>query len=339
MGAIKGFLSNYSANFQLALILWPMASFVLTLPILAYLYHRDGRLKFSAVAATYLAILYLMGLGCFTLWPLPSGESGPGISYGVDANFNPLQFIADIQKDGLPAVFQLLFNVALFMPLGLIAGRLLRMRLMPTIMLSLAVSALIEVAQFTGLFGIYAYAYRCCDIDDLITNVMGGALGWLAASAIEKAVPQKAEVVEITKHPGFVRRCVALWIDLLLAGIAVSIIWMVIVLVLYVCGNREFAFAGLNPDETQQWVTDITFLLAFLVVEVVLPWRCGGKTPGGAFVHMTCESHVRTPSRRTLFYTVRAAVLLALFLIPWLMVPILCFFYLIARKMPYEYLP
>ena len=46
MGAVKHFLGNYSENFAAALVLWPALSFLLTLPILAYLYHRDGRLRF-----------------------------------------------------------------------------------------------------------------------------------------------------------------------------------------------------------------------------------------------------------------------------------------------------
>ena len=37
----------------------------------------------------------------------------------------------DIAKDGLKAVFQLAFNVVFFMPLGFIAGRLLRLRFLP----------------------------------------------------------------------------------------------------------------------------------------------------------------------------------------------------------------
>ena len=101
MGAIKHFLGNYSENFAAALILWPMASFVLTLPILAYLYHRDGRLRFGSFAGTYLTVLYVLGLGCFTLYPLPSGDAGPGITYGIPPQWAPLNFVNDIVKPGV----------------------------------------------------------------------------------------------------------------------------------------------------------------------------------------------------------------------------------------------
>lgn len=69
-------------------------------------------------------MLYLAGLACFTLYPLPSGESGPGITYGIPPQFNPFNFILDIMKDGWKALFQTVFNVVLFIPLGFIAASL-----------------------------------------------------------------------------------------------------------------------------------------------------------------------------------------------------------------------
>ena len=177
MNAVKHFLGSYSDNFAAALVLWPVLSFMFTLPILAYLYHRDGRLRFGTFVGAYLTVLYVCGLGCFTLYPLPQGDAGLGITYGVAPNFNPMNFMNDIAKDGLKAVFQLAFNVVFFMPLGFIAGRLLRLRFLPSVLLGLAASLLIEVSQLTGLFGIYPYAYRCCDVDDVITNTLGAALG------------------------------------------------------------------------------------------------------------------------------------------------------------------
>ena len=85
MTLLKRFLAGYSENLLLALALWPVASAVLTLPVLAWLYHRDGRLRFASVVSTYLAVLYVLGLGCFTLWPLPAGENqrGAGVFLGV----------------------------------------------------------------------------------------------------------------------------------------------------------------------------------------------------------------------------------------------------------------
>ena len=151
MNAVKHFLGSYSENFAAALVLWPVLSFMFTLPILAYLYHRDGRLRFGTFVGAYLTVLYVCGLGCFTLYPLPQGDAGLGITYGVAPNFNPMNFMNDIAKDGLKAVFQLAFNVVFFMPLGFIAGRLLRLRFLPSVLLGLAASLLIEFSTAVDL--------------------------------------------------------------------------------------------------------------------------------------------------------------------------------------------
>ena len=173
MGRIETFLGGYSENFAVALAAWPFFSFTLTLPILAYLYHRDGRLRLTSVVTVYLAVLYMLGLGCFTLYPLPSGNEGLGITYGIPWQLNPLAFVGDIAKDGIHAVLQILFNVVFFVPLGFIAGRFLRMGLAKSALLGLAVSLAIEAAQGTGLFGIYSYSFRTADVDDLIWNTSG----------------------------------------------------------------------------------------------------------------------------------------------------------------------
>ena len=92
-----GFILSFTDKFIAA----PFASFMLTLPILAYLYHRDGRLKVWSAASAYLVVLYFLGLGCFTLYPLPSGTEGLGITYGIAPQLNPIAFVGDIYRDGI----------------------------------------------------------------------------------------------------------------------------------------------------------------------------------------------------------------------------------------------
>lgn len=330
MALIKRFLSGYSDNFLLALTLWPAASFALTLPILAYLYHRDGRLKFASVVSTYLAVLYVLGLGCFTLYPLPDGASGPGITYGVPWQLNPLAPIGDFAREGLSVLPQIAFNVVFFVPLGFIAGRLLRLRFVPSVVLGFAVSLLIEAAQGTGLFGVYPYAYRTADVDDLIYNTSGAALGWMCAAALGRVLPPGAlaQEGEVTRSPGFVRRGVALWLDTTLVSIVAVTAAAAIALALRnVPGGERWA------DEP--WVLWLT-AAAFVWVEGVRPWLHGGSTPGGSFVRMSCETRERTGARRLAFYALRLAVLGAAYLYLPILWPALALFYLFAREMPYD---
>lgn len=340
MGAIGSFLSGFTSNFQAALLLWPFLSFSLTLPILAYLYHRDGRLRFSSFAAAYLSMLYVSGLGCFTLYPLPSGDTGLGITYGIAPQLNPFAFVSDIAKDGLKAALQLLFNIVLFLPLGFIAKRLLRLGLGKTFILSLAVTTLIETAQLTGFFGLYPFAYRTFDVDDIIFNTLGGVAGWWCGRALDRFLPAvPSGPPPKTNSPGFVRRCVALWVDLLIMGFCTLLPWLIIALTWEVFTDRSFTLPGLNAAQTGDIFLIGCGLISFLAVEVIIPWLHDGSTPGGALVRMTFETAPRTGGKRALFYAARSVVLLFFLVAPPYATVILGVFYLFARKMPYDYLP
>ena len=42
------FLKNFSEPFAFALALWPFVSMLLTVPVLALMYHRDDRIRLSS---------------------------------------------------------------------------------------------------------------------------------------------------------------------------------------------------------------------------------------------------------------------------------------------------
>ncbi len=323
-------LLSFSDRFEMALGFWPFASMLLTLPILAFLYHRHGRLTMWGVCGAYLAVLYALGLVCFTLYPLPAGASGPGITYGIPPQLNLLAFVGDIRSDGMRAVFQIAANVVFFVPLGFIAGRAFGLRLVPAAIFGFAVSLLVETAQLTGLFGIYPYAYRTFDVDDLVWNTSGAVIGWCAAAGVNRLLPSGAKgEIEPTRTPGFVRRSVALALDGLLIGTVTLIIGAAAVLV-----RRALGAAGSEPADNLLWLAGAVAL----VVEGVIPWMRAGRTPGGGFVRMTMETKERTGARRVLFYAARLGTLALVFWYLPVAVPCALLFYLICRRMPYDYL-
>lgn len=340
MGAISSFLASFSDSFKAALILWPMLSFAFTLPILAYLYHRDGRLRFSSALAAYVAVLYGAGFVCFTLYPLPSGDSGPGITYGIPPQLDPLNFINDISRDGIKAVFQLLFNIVLFVPLGFISKRLLRWKLLPTTLLSFAVTCLIETAQLTGLFGLYPFAYRTFEVDDLICNTLGGMIGWWCGRFLDPFVSSEStEPPPITNEPGFVRRCVALWVDMVIMGFCAGLPWLSVALATEMLAHQPFCFPGLDAIQTEGIAIALCGGASFIAFEILIPYFHHGSTLGGMLVRMTFETEYRTGEKRLLFYGARSFTLLFLLFFPVYVALPLALFYLITRKMPYDYLP
>ena len=154
-------------------------------------------------------ILYAAGLLIFTLLPLPSDPVAACAAIIHWDNYTPFGSfvaVADQFRDGESLrgtlyALSILLNIALFVPLGALAEtswRIRRMRRAPEgapadgsrlarsvphrrilawVAIGCAVSCLIELTQYTGLFGVVPCTYRVVDIDDVITNTIGTYLG------------------------------------------------------------------------------------------------------------------------------------------------------------------
>lgn len=154
-------------------------------------------------------ILYLAGLLIFTLLPLPSDPVAACAAIIHWDNFTPLGSfvaVADQFRDGESLrgtlyALSILLNIVLFVPLGALAEttwRIRRMRRAPEgapadgsrlarsiphrrvlawVAIGCVVSCLIELTQYTGLFGVVPCTYRVVDIDDVIMNTLGTYAG------------------------------------------------------------------------------------------------------------------------------------------------------------------
>ncbi len=337
LAAITSYLSNFSDSFKTAILIWPSLSFLLTLPILAYLYHRDGRIKAITVFAAYISVFYVAGLVCFTLYPLPSGTEGPGITYGIPPQLNPFNFVIDISKDGIRAVLQLVFNIILFIPMGFIANVFLKLKKVPTFAISLTATCLIETAQLTGFFGLYPYAYRTFEVGDIICNVLGAMLGWLCGKAVMHFLPKQTdEIPEITHHPSFIRRAIALWIDFMIIGFFTFMPWILASIAYELAFDQMLTVLWLDLAQTAMLICAICFVVSFATVEIVIPFKNNGSTPGGAFVRMSFETKNRTGIKRIGFYAIRTVVLVLLFLFPLYIIFGSFIYYIIKHEMPYD---
>ncbi|MCM3781268.1 VanZ family protein [Microbacterium hydrocarbonoxydans] len=122
---------------------------------------------FSGIAAT----VYCAGLVFFTFLPLSIGPSEYEKPWWIWIGVVPFQ---DLVDDPIG----LMLNVALFVPLGILAPLLLRTSTwLRTALVGLIVSGTIEIVQFIG--DITISPGRVADIDDLITNVLGTVVGYL----------------------------------------------------------------------------------------------------------------------------------------------------------------
>ncbi|WP_113695437.1 VanZ family protein [Amycolatopsis albispora] len=172
---------------------------------------RHGRIRPKGLLASAVFTLYAcLGLAVVLL-PLP-GPDTPRLSQTVQ--LVPFQWVADIgsemSKHGMAGwqalttltFQQLAMNVLLLVPLGVVAGLAWKRSFAGTAAIGFGVSLAIEFTQVTANFGTAPFVYRIFDVDDLFSNTIGAALGWVlaalyltlragAASAVEAPVAHR----------------------------------------------------------------------------------------------------------------------------------------------------
>jgi len=179
---------------QLAGLLLFIGPLALGLSCAARFVSRDGfREGVPGVAIFWWFCLYIGLLATLTLAPPPMSMSNG--SYGT--RLIPLIYSARcfVPNPGQPSTSEfcvrtIFGNIAIFIPLGLMLPLLSRSLLSIRKVLNVAVvaSVSIEILQFAGRwFG----SYRWSDVDDVIFNVTGAALGYgllMAAVALSRPI-------------------------------------------------------------------------------------------------------------------------------------------------------
>lgn len=125
----------------------------------------------------------------------------------INPQLIPLTFIKDIVEDlielkqinilkiiTIPSIYTVIFNIIMFMPLGVYLRYYYKCSLKKTIIISLLISLFFELTQLTGLYYIYPRPYRNFDVDDLLINTLGGLLGYLIISPIQKYLPTREDI-------------------------------------------------------------------------------------------------------------------------------------------------
>ncbi|WP_258723461.1 VanZ family protein [Cellulomonas sp. NS3] len=158
---------------------------LLLVPILAYQYRRYGQFSVRRVVGAAAVGVYGTALFAYTLLPLPASRGDWCATAAAGSQWRPLHFVADIAQAGAGpsglltsrVTLQVLFNVILFVPWGLMVRGFWGRSLTVATASGLLVSALIEGTQLSGVWGIYQCAYRVADVDDLLANTLGALLG------------------------------------------------------------------------------------------------------------------------------------------------------------------
>ncbi|RUS45021.1 VanZ family protein [Cohnella sp. AR92] len=222
---------SYLFPISYAFYTFPIAAAVFTLPFLIVQYRRHGYIHKYRAILLYLLLLYLLNAVYLIVLPFPSTvhNQPPEHSY---FQLIPFHFLADIGKEtefriDQPSTYlhllkeraflQVAFNVALTIPFGLFLRYYFRAKWTLCLFFSLGLSLFFEVTQVTGIYGIFDYPYRLFDVDDLMTNTLGGMIGYVAADWLASLLPRidrLDETVDLsTKRVTYTRRGIAFLID------------------------------------------------------------------------------------------------------------------------------
>lgn len=192
-------------------------AFVLLTPFVYRSYRKRGELGFGAMLLAFSSLVYGLALVAYVLFPVPTIDDAWCAAHQAltHPQLNPLQFLDDIAKErargagGLlmnPAVQQAVFNVFLFVPLGAYLRHYTRRNPALIVLAGFGISLLIETTQLTGNWFLFECPYRLFDVDDLLTNTVGTAVGLLLAPALRLIDRPRPGVVVDAPRPVTTRR-------------------------------------------------------------------------------------------------------------------------------------
>lgn len=215
-----------------AAVIYPVVAVLFTLPYIAYNYHKYGSVFSLRIVIVYSFMLYMLCVYCLIILPLPTREAAAAL-HGHRMQLVPFKFVRDILKNSgfvltrpdtwlslinHPAFMTTVLNVLMTMPFGVYLRYYFQCGWQKTLILSFALSLFFELTQLSGLYFIYPGSYRLFDVDDLMTNTLGGMLGYLLARPLTNWLPDR-ESLDIASfarglHVSLMRRTLALIYDL-----------------------------------------------------------------------------------------------------------------------------
>lgn len=222
---------NLTALAQAA-VLFPAVALAFTLPYIAYNYRKYGSVFSLRIVIVYSFILYMLCVYCLVILPLPTGEAVASL-HGHRMQLEPFQCVSSILEESEvalrqprtwlklidnPTFMSMLLNVVMMMPFGVYLRYYFCYGWKRTMLLTFLMSLFFELTQLTGLYFIYPGSYRLFDVDDLITNTLGGLLGYAIARPLTCWLPDRKTLDSVSlarsRQVSLLRRLLALGYDL-----------------------------------------------------------------------------------------------------------------------------
>ena len=282
-------MSSYIEPIRFALIVFPFLALAISLVFFIYEYRKYGTFILTSAIVLYSFVFYLLCAYFLVILPLPTKEAvaqmtGPKMELHLFATWehfrqNTVLVLSD-PSTYLPAMRQSVFlepvfNLLLIVPFGIYLRYYFRFSFIKTVIASFCLSLFFELTQLSGLYFIYPRPYRLFDVNDLLTNTLGGALGFIIEPVFTFMLPTRARMDEISYEKGktvsLTRRLVAYLIDW---GF-LSVLTFIITLLL------QAAFKIGSITSSGGWIF-IEVILYFMLV----PYLTNGRTLGKRIVRI-----------------------------------------------------
>ncbi|EJO5347858.1 VanZ family protein [Clostridium botulinum] len=290
--------------------IFPIKVAALTVPILIYMafipycifqYRKHGFVSKYRSFMHVAFVFYIISAFYLVILPLPPQDVVP--KFIIRPQLRPFNFIGDFIREynslinsGYKTIFavlknrgfwQVTFNVILLTPLGFFLKYAYHKNLKKTIIIIFCTSLFFELTQLTGIFGIYKYAYRLFDVDDLILNTSGGIIGYYLVPIVSNILPDVNKIDDKYDYKlkiSYTRRAIAFFIDSFIIDIlfsvlkinkAISFIFILyIILIMYITngytiGKKLVKIRVVNENKNRLTLMQVLKRYLWLIILIV----------------------------------------------------------------------
>ena len=199
---------GYIKSIQIALLVFPILAFFITLPYMIFNYRKYGSINKLRTLILYSFVLYLLTIYFLVILPLPDPDT-VHTTYAQMLNLVPFTFIFNFLKEtpveiSKPATWIMsikdatfyvpAFNVLMLIPFGMYLRYYFKCSFKKTLLLTALLSLFFELTQLSGLYFLYPGPYRLADIDDIIQNTTGGCIGYALGSLPVLLLPSRDKI-------------------------------------------------------------------------------------------------------------------------------------------------
>lgn len=319
-------MHTYLDAIKQASLFFPVIALAFSIPYLIYNYKKYGSILSLRIWIIYSFILYLLCVYCLIILPLPSPEKAQALT-GYHLQLNPFNFVFDIIKntkinlDHPKTLLTIInnwgflttvFNIFMTLPFGFYLRYYFQNHLKQIIIKTFLLSLFFELTQLSGLYFIYSGNYRLFDVDDLITNTLGGVFGFLLANFLANFLPTRAEIdqksFDRSKKISLLRRLIALTFDSIASILFITIVSIPLLKILNL------------PD------TIPVILLTVIIFLTLFSTITHGQTPGFFMTNLKVTPNKDLDSQHFLARCLRFFVRYTTFVLQFIFVPLLVFY-------------